>query len=92
VFQFSTSKVTHPSLTADGVAVPEATLLPNNASCASLSFCSMASARRFLKSESATRPTVCVLRRSSAVLDWVVKRGLGVDAPEVVLEDIMSLY
>lgn len=72
---------THPS----GVAapgVPRPLFPPSNASCASRSFCSIASARRLRKSESATRPTVCVLSRSSAVFAWGVKRGLGVDPPE----------
>lgn len=67
---------------ATGVARP---LPPRKASCASRSFCSRASARRLRKSESATRPTVCVLRRSSAVLVCEVKRGLGVELPEDVI-------
>ena len=73
--------VTHPSgVTVPGVPRPLPPLC--KASCASRSFCSSASARRFRKSERLTRPTVCVLRRSSAVLDWVVNLGFGVDAPE----------
>ncbi len=48
----------------------------------SRSFCSIASARRLRKSERFTRPTVWVLRRSSAVLVWDVKRGFGVEEPE----------
>lgn len=62
--------------------MPDPLRPPKSASCASLSFCSMASARRFRKSERATSPIVCVLSRSSAVLDCEVKRGFGVDAPE----------
>ena len=53
----------------------------------SFSFCSRASARRLRKSESATRPTVCVLSRSSAVLLCDVKRGLGVELPGVDLPE-----
>ena len=46
--------------------------------CASRSFCSSASARRFRKSERWTRPTVWDASRSAAVEAWVVKRGFGV--------------
>ena len=46
--------------------------------CASRSFCSSASARRFRKSERWTRPTVWDASRSAAVEAWVVKRELGV--------------
>jgi len=83
-----TDTTTHPSLIPEGVAVPDPLRPPRSASCASLSFCSSASARRFRKSESATRPTVCVLSKSSAVLLCDVKRGLGVDAPDAGLDDI----
>jgi hypothetical protein len=82
------TRATHPSLIPEGVAVPDPPRPPRSASCASLSFCSSASARRLRKSESATRPTVWVLSKSSAVLLWEVKRGLGVDAPEAGLDDI----
>jgi hypothetical protein len=79
----------HPSgVTVPGVPRP---LPPPRASCASRSFCSRASARRFRKSERLTRPTVCVLRRSSAVLDWEVNRGLGVDAPDGGLDAMIAL-
>ena len=81
-------RTTHPSLIPEGVAVPDPLRPPSSMSWASLSFCSSASARRFRKSESATRPTVCVLSKSSAVLLWEVKRGFGVDAPEAGLDDI----
>jgi hypothetical protein len=81
-------RTTHPSLIPEGVAVPDPLRPPSSASCASLSFCSSASARRFRKSESATRPTVCVLSKSSAVLLCEAKRGLGVDTPDAGLDDI----
>ena len=80
----------HLSLIPVGVAVPDVLRPPSNASWASLSFCSRASARRFRKSESATSPTVWVLRRSSAVLVWEVKRRLGVEAPEGGSDDIIG--
>jgi len=85
---------THPSLPT-GVALPLALNPPTAApaapppsiiSCASRSFCSMTSARRFRKSDRATRPTVWFWSRSSAVLVCVVNRGLGVVAPEPGLE------
>lgn len=57
-----------------GVARPD--------SSASRSFASIASARRFRKSSSWTRPTVCAERMSSAVFAWVVKRELGLDVPD----------
>lgn len=66
---------------SSGVARPLLVLVPVSRSWASRSFCSITSARRFRKSDSATRPTVCVLRSSSAVVFCDVKR-LGVDAPE----------
>jgi hypothetical protein len=67
---------THPSVaTLVLLGVPLA--VPSR----SFSFCSSASARRFRKSDSATRPIVCVLSRSSAVLLCDVKRELGVDDP-----------
>lgn len=64
-----------------GVARPD--------SSASRSFASIASARRFRKSSSWTRPTVCAERMSSAVFAWVVKRELGVDVPEFP-SDVMA--
>jgi len=75
-----------------GAGVPRPLAPPprTRASCRSRSFCSMASARLLRKSESATSPTVCVLRRSSAVLDCEVKRGLGVEVPEGGLDAIIS--
>ena len=84
---------THPSgVTVPGVPRPLPPL--RNASCASRSFCSRASARRFRKSERATSPTVWVLRRSSAVFVCEVKRGFGVDDPEggvdAIVEDMES--
>lgn len=42
----------------------------------------MTSARLLRKSDNATRPTVCVERRSSAVFCCEVNRGLGVDVRE----------
>jgi hypothetical protein len=51
----------------------------------------MASARRFRKSERFTRPSVWVARRSSAVLVWEVKRGFGVEAPEVGFDMIGTM-
>ena len=51
--------------------------------CASRSFCSSASARRFRKSERWTRPTVWDASRSAAVVAGVVKRGFGSGVPEV---------
>lgn len=44
----------------------------------------MASARLFLKSDKATRPTVCVLNRSSAVFRWLVnlRFDAGAEEPE----------
>jgi hypothetical protein len=66
-----------------GVARPLPPRAPTKASCASRSFCSRTSARRLRKSESWTRPTVCVLRRSSAVRACGVKRELGVELPEL---------
>lgn len=69
---------THPSVaTLVLLGVPLA--VPSR----SFSFCSSASARRLRKSERATRPTVCVLKRSSAVFLCEVKRELGVEVPGV---------
>lgn len=78
---------THPSDDETFAGVPRPLSCPSR----SFSFCSRASARRFRKSESATSPTVCVLSRSSAVLLCDVKRGLGVDAPEEVLDAILAM-
>ncbi len=55
--------------------------------CASRSFCSSASARRFRKSERWTSPTVWDASRSAAVEAWVVKRGFGVGTLEVSFEE-----
>ena len=55
--------------------------------CASRSFCSSASARRFRKSERWTRPTVWDASRSAAVDAWVVKRGFGVGTLEVSFDE-----
>ena len=59
---------------AAGAKRPKLAAVP----CASRSFCSSASARRFRKSERWTRPTVWDASRSAAVEAWVVKRGFGV--------------
>ena len=55
--------------------------------CASRSFCSSASARRFRKSERWTRPTVWDASRSAAVETGVVKRGFGVGTLEVSFDE-----
>jgi hypothetical protein len=76
----SRERVTHPSLSFSfGLPPP-----PSN-SCASLSFCSNASARRFRKSLRLTSPTVWLARTSSTVFAWEMKRGLGVGS--VIVED-----
>lgn len=77
----TTELSTHPSLVPGvdaslGVALPFFREIPRRESCASRSFASLASARRFLKSERATRPTVWSARSSSADLAWDVKRWL----------------
>lgn len=48
----------------------------------SLEICSTASTLLLRKSESVTSPTVCSFKTSSAVADWEVKRGLGVEDRE----------
>lgn len=50
----------------------------------------MTSARLFLKSDSATRPTVCVERRSSAVFCCDVNLGLGVAVREGGLDAMFA--
>ena len=66
-----------------GAKRPKLTAVP----CASRSFCSSASARRFRKSERWTKPTVWDASRSAAVEAWVVKRGFGVGTLEVSFEE-----
>lgn len=81
---------TYPSLA--GVGIAELTRPPpKSESCASRSFCSMASARRLRKSERLTRPTVCACSTSSAVLLCEVKRGLGVEARDPGCDAIDAL-